>query len=206
MASDRDGGNCEMGCSMIARTQKNRRCKGQAGFSLLEALISAVVLTIGLLAVCATLALGLSTTQNSQMDTIARQRATQALESVYTARQTATITFDQIENVSATGKGIFTKGFVTLTDPGPDGIEGTIDDVPVTAITVPGSSGVLKGAVPPDVSVNLANFQRQILISDVVIGGTTNPNLRQIEVTIKYPTTTGIYRSYTVQAMISAYR
>jgi len=191
---------------MIARTQKKPRCNGQAGFSLLEALISAVVLTIGLLAVCATLALGLSTTQNSLMDTIARQRATQALESVYTARQTATITFDQIENVSSTGSGIFTKGFVKLTDPGPDGIEGTTDDVPVTAITVPGPSGVLKGAAPPDVSVDLGNFQRQILISDVVTGGTTNPNLRQIEVTIKYPTTTGIYRSYTVQAMISAYR
>jgi Tfp pilus assembly protein PilV len=195
-----------MGCSMTAQAQKIRRRDRQAGFSLVEALISAVVLTIGLLGVCATLALGLSSTQNVQSDTIARQRATQALESVYTARQTATITFDQIENVSSTGTGIFTKGFVPLTDPGPDGIEGTIDDVPVTAITVPGPSGTLTGATPPDVSVNLGNFQREILISDVVTGGATNPNLRQIQVTIKYQTTTGIYRSYTVQAMISAYR
>lgn len=195
-----------MGCSMTAHAQKLRRCNRQAGFSLLEALISAVVLTIGLLAVCATLAMGLSATQYVQMDTIARQRATQALESVYTARQTATITFDQIENVSSTGTGIFTKGFVLLTDPGPDGIEGTTDDVPVTAITVPGPSGILAGTTPPDVSIKLKNFQRQILISDVVTGGATNPNLRQIQVTIKYPTAIGVFRSYSVQAMISSYR
>ncbi|HWF91010.1 MAG TPA: prepilin-type N-terminal cleavage/methylation domain-containing protein [Terriglobales bacterium] len=191
---------------MIARTQKKPRCNGQAGFSLLEALISAVVLTIGLLAVCATLALALSSTQNVQLDTIARQRATQALESIYTARQMATITFDQIENVSGTGTGIFTKGFVSLTDPGPDGIEGTTDDVPVTAITIPGPSGTITGSTPPDVSVNLSNFQRSILISDVVTGGTTNPNLRQIQITIKYPTPAGFDRSYTVNAMISSYR
>jgi|SRR6185312_1598049 Tfp pilus assembly protein PilV len=195
-----------MGCSMTTQAAKNGRRNGQAGFSLLEALISAVVLTIGLLAVCATLALGLSSTQNVQMDTIARQRASEALESIYTARQTATITFDQIENVSATGNGIFTKGFVPLSDPGPDGIEGTTDDVPVTAITVPGPSGVLAGATPPDVSVKLGNFQREVLISDVVVGGVSATNLRQIQVTIKYPTPAGFYRSYTVQAMISAYR
>ena len=195
-----------MGGSMTARIQRNRKCNGQAGFSLLEALISAVVLTIGLLAVCATLAMGLSSTQYVQMDTIARQRATQALESIYTARQTATVTFAQIENVSGTGTGIFTSGYVPLTDAGPDGIEGTIDDVPAAAITVPGPSGTLTGSTPPDRSISLTGFQRQILISDVVIGGTTNTNLRQIQVSIKYPTPAGFYRTYTVQAMISSFR
>lgn len=177
----------------------------QAGFSLLEALIAAVVLTIGVLAVCATLAMALSATQYTQMDMIARQRATQALESIYTARQMATITFDQIENVSGSGSGIFTSGFVQLTDAGPDGIEGTTDDVPAAAISVPGSSGTLTGSTPPDISFSLSKFQRQIVISDVTEGGVPNPNLRQIQVTIKYPTPQGYYRSYTVQAMISSY-
>lgn len=183
------------------KTHSTRRNKTQAGFSLLEALIAAVVLTIGVLAVCATLAMALSATQYTQTDMIARQRATQALESIYTARQMATITFDQIENISGSGPGIFTSGFVQLTDAGPDGIEGTADDVPAAAISVPGSSGTMTGSV----SFSLSQFQRQITISDVTEGGVPNPNLRQIQVTIKYPTPQGYYRSYAVQAMISSY-
>jgi type II secretory pathway pseudopilin PulG len=195
-----------MGRSIKTRGHKTRCSNSEAGFSLLEALISAVVLTVGLLAVCATLAMALSSTQYVQMDTIARQRATQALESIYTARQTATVTFDQIENVSSTGTGIFTSGFVALSDPGPDGIEGTTDDVPAVSASVPGPSGVLVGTTPPDITVDLSKFQRQIAITDVVVDGTTNPNLRQVQVTVKYPIPAGFYRSYTVQAMISSFR
>lgn len=186
-----------------AISQTKSKC---AGFSLLETMISMVVLMIGLIAVCGTLALALASTQGSQMDTIARQRATQALESIYTARQTATITFDQIQNISASGNGIFTSGLVPLTDSGPDGLEGTADDVPVAAISVPGPSGVLAGTSPPDTVINLSQFKRQILISNVVVGGTTVSNLRQVQVTIQYPTPQGITRTYTVQAMISAFR
>ncbi len=194
-------------CPMIIKMKMHPRRSGnaQAGFSLLEALIAAVVLTVGVLAVCATLAMALSATQYTQTDMIARQRATQALESIYTARQMATITFDQIENVSGTGIGIFTSGFVQLSDAGPDGIVGTTDDVPAAAITVPGPSGTMTGSTPPDISFDLSKFQRQITISDVTENGVPNPNLRQITVTVKYPTQQGYYRSYTLQAMISSY-
>jgi hypothetical protein len=36
--------------------------------------------------------------------------------------------------------------------------------------------------------------------------GSTNPNLRQITITIQYPGAAGKTRSYTVQALISSYR
>ena len=190
-----------MGRAISKRTQSR-----ETGFSLVETVIAMMVLTIGLLAVCGTLSLALAATQSSQLDTIARQRATQALESIYTARQTATITFDQIQNITSTGTGIFTSGLVALTDPGPDALEGTADDVPVSSINVPGPSGVLVGTAPPDTVINLSQFKRQILISNVVVGGTTIPNLRQVQVTIQYPTPQGLTRTYTVQAMISSFR
>jgi hypothetical protein len=142
-----------------------------------------------------------------QLDILARQKATEALESVYTARETSQITWAQIQNISAGGTGIFTAGMVPLTDPGPDGLDGTADDVAASTITVPGPSGVLTGATPPDVPIVLSNFKRQILISNVNNpDGSTNANLRQITVTIQYPTSINKQRTYTVQALISSFR
>jgi type II secretory pathway pseudopilin PulG len=176
---------------------KNR----QQGFALLETLIAIVVLMIGLLAVLATFAMAIGNTNSVQLDSVARQKATEALESIFTARQTSQITFDMIQNVGA-GTGIFAPGFTAMTDPGPDGLDGTADDVPAVPVRLPGQSGVITGASPPDVLVNLGNFSRQIQI--VNIPG--NANVRQIIVTVRYPVPQGWMKSYQVQALISSYR
>lgn len=120
---------------------------GQGGFALLETLIAIVVLMIGLLAVLATFAMAVGNTSSVQLDSIARQKATEALESIFTARQTSQITFDMIQNVG-NGTGIFVPGFATLTDPGPDGLDGTADDVPSAILRLPGPSGVIVNASP----------------------------------------------------------
>jgi type IV pilus modification protein PilV len=73
----------------------------QQGFSLLETLIAIVVLMIGLLAVLATFAMAVGNTTSVQNDSIARQKAAEAVESIYTARQTGQITFDKIQNKGA---------------------------------------------------------------------------------------------------------
>ena len=106
----------------------------QQGFALLETLIAIVVLMIGLLAVLATFAMAVGNTNSVQLDSVARQKATEAMESIFTARQTSQIAFDKIQNVG-NGTGIFTPGFTAMTDPGPDGLDGTGDDVP--AVTGP---------------------------------------------------------------------
>jgi type II secretory pathway pseudopilin PulG len=188
-------GTVKPNCQQV---QKKRQ---EDGITLLETLIAIVVLMFGLLTVLATFALAIGNTQTVQLDSIARQKAAEAMESIFTARQTSQITFDKIQNVG-NGAGIFTAGFTPMTDPGPDGLDGTGDDVPAVPITLPGPSGVVTGNSPPDVVVNLGNFTRQIQISNVP----NNPTLRQITVTVRYPVPQGWFRTYQVQALISSFR
>src|SRR5579862_955451 len=182
-------------------TKRNRQAgaakKPQHGFALLETIIAIVVLMIGLLAVLATFALAVGNTSTVQYDSVARQKAAEAMESIFTARQTSQLTFDQIQNVG-TGTGIFTVGFTPMTDPGPDGLDGTSDDVPAAPIRLPGASGVITGT-SQDVLVDLGQFSRQVQIANVP----SNPNVRQITVTVRYPVPQGWFRSYQVQALIS---
>lgn len=180
----------------VSRSRK----KAQQGFALLETIIAIVVLMIGLLAVLATFALAIGNTSTVQYDSVARQKAAEAMESIFTARQTSQLTFDQIQNVG-TGTGIFTVGFTPMTDPGPDGLDGTSDDVPAAPIRLPGASGAITGT-SQDVLVNLGQFSRQVQIANVP----ANPNVRQITVTVRYPVPQGWFRSYQVQALISSYR
>ncbi len=186
---------------MTHNRRQARPEKRQQGFALLETLIAIVVLMIGLLAVLATFAMAIGNTNSAQLDSIARQKATEALESIFTARQTSQINFASIQNVGA-GTGIFANGFNPMTDPGPDGLDGTGDDVPAQPVRLPGPSGVITGGSPPDVMVNLGNFTRQIQIANVP----GNPNIRQITVTVRYPVPQGWLKSYQVQALISSYR
>ncbi len=196
----------QRGIAQMVRTMKNLehlvngKKHSQRGFSLLETLIAVVVLMIGLLAVLATFALSIGNTSSVQNDSIARQKAAEAVESIYTARQTNQITFDKIQNQGA-GNGIFKVGFTPMTDAGPDGLDNTADDTPATPIRLPGKSGQITNTAQ-DVLVDLGNFTRQVQIADVP----GNPNLRQITVTVRYPTPQGWFRTYQVQSLITSYR
>jgi len=172
----------------------------QQGFALLETLIAIVVLMIGLLAVLATFAMAIGNTTSVQNDSIARQKATEAVESIYTARQTGQITFDKIQNVGA-GNGIFKVGFTPMMDPGPDGLDNTGDDVTATPVRLPGASGVITNT-SADVLVDLSNFSRQVQIANVP----GNPNVRQITLSVRYPVPQGWLKTYQVQALIASFR
>ena len=188
---------------MTTRKTRNRQTAArdrQQGFALLETLIAIVVLMIGLLAVLATFAMAIGNTNTVQLDSVARQKTTEAMEGIFTARQTSQIAFDKIQNVG-NGTGIFTAGYTAMTDPGPDGLDGTGDDVPAAPIRLPGPTGVITNT-SADVLVNLGNFTRQIQIANVP----GNPNVRQITVSVRYPVPQGWYKTYQVQALISSYR
>ena len=104
-------------------------------------------------------------------------------------------------NSYGNGTGIFSPGFTPLTDPGPDGLDGTGDDVPAAPVRLPGSSGVITNTAA-DMLVDLGNFTRQIQITNVP----GNANVRQITVTVRYPVPQGWTKSYQLQALISSYR
>jgi prepilin-type N-terminal cleavage/methylation domain-containing protein len=196
-------------------TRKKSTVPSERGFTLMEVMIAIVILSIGILTLIAALGASIATTQSAQEDLIARQKALEAMESIYTARDAQQITFAQIANISA--GGIFTDGATPMLSAGPDGVVNTADDVNFPAsgvcgagpecIPLPGPDGVLGTA--DDVPMSLANFTRQIQINNVLEadGVTINPNLRQVTVTVTY-TQIGmtVPRSYTVNALISAFR
>jgi len=200
-----------MGATM---TQCVSRRSEQRGFTLVETMIAIVIMSLGILTVVAAFATAVATTQNAQQDLVARQKALEAMESIFTARNTQQITFAQIANISS--GGIFVDGATPLWSAGPDGIVNTADDVPYPAtgvcpagpecITLPGPDGILGTA--DDVPMSLGNFTRSIQINTVLEadGLTINPSLKQISVTVTYTTASPLPRSYSVNALISSFR
>lgn len=185
----------------------------ESGFTLIETMIAMIVLTVGILALAAMLGTGLAYMTTSQYDYIAQQKAAEAVESVFEARDIGQATWSTICNVGSsvcTG-GIFLTGSNPLCGAGPDGIIGTADDYNGTscaggtlaapdAILVPNSSGNLN----PPVAMPLSTFTRTVTISSVTSSsGVTIGNLRQITVTINYSAGAFKNRSYTLNAYIS---
>src|SRR5208282_2931571 len=182
------------GCKHMGATvtQSRSRSSAQRGFTLIETMIAIVVLMIGVLTIVAVFATAIASTQNAQENLIARQKAEETLESIFTARNTQQISFSQIANISS--GGIFTDGPAQLLAAGPDGLVNTADDIPFPAngvcpagpecIPLPGPDGIL--GTPDDVPMSLAYFTRQIQINPVLEadGVTVNPNLKQITVTV----------------------
>jgi type IV pilus modification protein PilV len=181
----------------------------ERGFSLIEVMIAIAILTVGLLALVGTFATALKSTQWSQEDLIAKQKALEALESIYTARNTQQLSFAQVANQSAGGGAIFTDGYTQLLAAGPDGLVGTADDTNYAAngpcptgvegVRLPGLDGILGNA--DDTCMSLGNFTRQILIVPI------NGSLKQITVNVQY-VRPGMRapRTYTVNALMSSYR
>src|ERR1700704_2584222 len=108
-------------------TQRRSSTSGQRGFTLIETMIAITIMTIGIVSVLAAFGTAVAATQYSQENLIARQKALEAMESIYTARNTQQITFSQIANIAA--GGIFTDGPTQLLSAGPDGLVNTADDL-----------------------------------------------------------------------------
>ena len=188
-----------------------RRSSTEQGFSLVEVVVAMALLTVGLAGISALYAQAIGIMHLGQQRLIVKQKAREALESIYAARNTQQITFDMVRNVSdPAGTGIFLDGFQDMREPNPsggggDGLVGTADDGDIEEIVLSGPDGVVN--TPDDVTRSLADMQRQILIQPVVqLDGTPNPNLRQITVTIQYPNAGGRQLTFSVGSYISRFR
>jgi prepilin-type N-terminal cleavage/methylation domain-containing protein len=201
---------------MGAKMMLNRNTKTtQEGFTLIEVLIAIAVMSIGLLAVVASIATAIATTQSAQEDLVARHKALEALESIYTARNSQQVAFSAINN-TASG-GIFLSGAQPLLCAGPDGLVGTADDVPcatsggvtcpnggVECWVLPGPDAVL--GTSDDITMSLANFTRTIAITQVLLStGIVNDNMMAVSVSVSYTKAGLPKRTYTVNGLISRY-
>jgi len=190
------------------------RHTSEDGFTLVELMVALSILMVGLLGLAQVFYFGLSIVGTSSAQLIAREKAREAIESVHTARDTRTITWAQIRNVTppdcsrpadwtgtwptttATGGGTFLTAEHDLLDAGPDGLVATADDIGVEK--TPGADNLLGTGD----DVPLAGFRRQIAICDV---GT---NLRLIAVTIRYNGSNAVgaaRRSYRLVTYISSF-
>jgi prepilin-type N-terminal cleavage/methylation domain-containing protein len=193
-----------------------RTAPRQSGFTLIEVMISTVVLTIGLVSVLGALCVAVAANQTAQQDMIARQLASEAMESVYTARNDSEMDWAGVNNVS--NGGIFVDGITQVMCSGPDGILGTADDAAcllpsgatcpnggVQCLDEPGPDGILGTA--DDVILSLNNYTRQIQITPLLdSSGNVLPALRNVTITITYSVPqSSVAKTYVITEYVSAY-
>jgi prepilin-type N-terminal cleavage/methylation domain-containing protein len=208
--------------SMIRRRACPRPPKqAERGFSLIEVAISMAVLTVGMVSLLGVFGLAMASTQTSQQSLIAKQLANEALESVVTARNTAQITWDDIQNTGstncpisgATSCGIFADPstpqpmYQAITTGTYAGILGTTYDVGQSLQTLqdPGPDGIYGTA--DDVTIPLTGYKRTIQITSVTdVNNNIEPTLRSVTVTVWYATTqTRQPMTYVLNSYISQY-
>jgi Tfp pilus assembly protein PilW len=150
-----------------------RRLAPQRGMALLEVLVGAVVLMVGMIGVLSLFGYAVATMTSSDEQMIARQKAREAMECIVGARNSASYSWADINN-APTGK--FVSGATTMTQPGADGLINTGDDGGVETITLPNGK-----------TRTLSDFTRQITIAPAILGGLPSSTLRTVTVTITYP-------------------
>lgn len=184
---------------------RSMRSTIDAGFTLIETIIALAILAIGILSMAAMLATCVSLMSTSRYDYIAQQKALEAVESIFTARDLQQTSWTSINNTTA--GGIFTSGPTQLCAPGPDGIVGTADDdcTKPDYIAIPNSGTGFLDTTPTisnngDTMFPLDTYKRTIVIAPVA--GETD--VRSITVTITY-TVGNLHRTYQLTTEISQY-
>jgi prepilin-type N-terminal cleavage/methylation domain-containing protein len=160
----------------------SKKIRRQKGFTLLETMIAMSILSFGVLSLASIYTQGLKSSNQVQMQYIANQKAQQALETIFEARDTQLLSFTEINNVSM--GGVFKDGPQPLWAPGPDGLVGTADDDstnPDVIITGPGPDGILGTADDTFIPLN-PWMTRTIAIVPVA----NETNLNQLTITINY--------------------
>jgi hypothetical protein len=166
-----------------------KRLSAEGGFSLAETVVAIGILTTGVIGAAGILVSGMQKLNSSPSDIIMTQKAVQAVEAVFAARDSKRLTWGQIKNVS--GGGVFLDGPTSLTKAGADGIVNTADDA---------ATGIETIALP-NKTITLSSYTREIKIEDVA---NENGQLRKITVTVTNQGASG-RRTYVLTTYISAY-
>ena len=180
--------------NQMTPTARVARPKSEEGFMLMETLFSLGLMSIGLLAMAAVMSQGMLQLQSGRNLPIAKQKAVEAIESVFTSRDTRIISWAQVRNKA--DNGIFLDTAQPIRLPGNDGLVNTDDDGAMEQMTLPGPDALI--GTGDDRLIPLIGFTRQVEIIDI------NPNLREIRVTIIYPQGQGT-RSYILSTYVSSF-
>jgi type II secretory pathway pseudopilin PulG len=158
--------------------------QSEAGFSLLEMVVAITLLTFGLLGAAQAIGYAMVASNHGRSITNTKLLAVSILEQMETLRDTNQLTFGQIANAGFVNNGGAVKAFAGFqpgfqqvsTNPGPDGIFGTADDL-IDAGT-DGKFGTADDFVNPNFAV--VGVTRQIQITDL------SATLKKVQVTIRY--------------------
>jgi prepilin-type N-terminal cleavage/methylation domain-containing protein len=171
-----------------------RSARDDAGFSLVETMVSMLVLSVGVLGLSQAFVLGVQKALSSPYEVLATQKAAEAIESVFAARDSHTIAWAQMKNVA--DGGVFVGAATPMRLAGNDGVLNTADDGAIESYVFPGPDDYV--GTPDDKTLTLDTFTRQIQIVELT------PFIRHITVTITYPVN-GQSKTYQVTALISQY-
>jgi prepilin-type N-terminal cleavage/methylation domain-containing protein len=189
---------------MSTRKPSCEAARKAGGFTLVEVILAIAILAIGVLALVSVFAQGMTMMSTSQWEVIAKEKAAEAVESVFTARDTRVLTWARIRNVaggSGADNGVFLDGPLQLCAAGNDGMINTADDFAPCqpeSVVSPGPDNLLGTA--DDLQIPLRIFTREIEIRDVP----GNINLRQIRVIVRYPVGR-LIRQYVLTTFISSF-
>jgi hypothetical protein len=169
--------------------------KSEAGVTLIETMIAMLVLTVGAMGMAATFLQGMKLVSSSPAELLATQKAAEAIESVFSARDSHTITWAQINNKK--NGGIFLNEAIPVSTGGEDGIVNTGDEGEVVeSVVLPGPDQTLSTA--DDRTELLDTYSRKIAITEL------SNVLRSITVTIEYKAGAAT-QTYTLTAYISSF-
>jgi type II secretory pathway pseudopilin PulG len=179
----------------LARAATPRQRNSQAGITIVEVMVGMMILTVGLLALAGSIGYAVIVSNKGRNVTNTKLLVVSVLEQMETLRNTQTLTFGQMANVGQVDDsnatqtfGGFPTGFRPISiNPGPDGIFGTNDD-----LINPGVDNTYGTADDfTDQTWAVPNCTRQIVITSL------SPNLKRIEVTVRYPDAGGQMRDQT---------
>lgn len=158
--------------------------KNQNGFSLIEAVVAIFVVTIGLIGTAGALGYAIHYGTISRNVTAAKSIIVAEIEEVETLRNTQRLEFKQIANagsvdntnVAAVFTG-FSTGFKELSlNPGPDGVNGTDDD-----LRDAGGDGVFgTGDDFDNAALVRSGYTRQVTVTNL------SGSMKKIEIKVRY--------------------